>query len=52
MSMQEAITAAAVILGIFGALATVGLLGVQVLAWAWYRWDGGRKGLLAWLRGI
>lgn len=29
-----------------------GLLGLQVAAWIWYRRDGGKLGLLAWLRGF
>lgn len=52
MSLHEAIETAAVILGIIGAMAACGLLGLQVAAWLWYRWDGGKLGLFAWLRGI
>lgn len=39
-------------LAIIGAMAIGGMLLLQVAAWGWYRHDGGRLGLVAWLRGI
>lgn len=52
MNIHDAISTAAVILGIFVALAAGGMLGLQALAWAWYRHDGGKLGFRAWLRGL
>lgn len=52
MNVHEAISTAAVILGIFVALAAGGMLGLQALAWAWYRHDGGKLGFWDFLRGI
>lgn len=52
MNIMEAIGTGCLYLALAAAIGAAGILGVQVLAWAWYRWDGGRKGLIAWLRGI
>lgn len=52
MSTMEAFQVAAAILGIFGLICGGGLLALQTAAWIWYRRDGGKLGLIAWLRGI
>lgn len=52
MSIQEAVQIAGVILGIFGLIAAGGLLALEAAAWIWYRRDGGKLGLIAWLREI
>ena len=52
MSFAEAVPVVAVILGKIGLLALVGLVGLAAAAWAWYKYDGGKTGLLEWLRGI
>ena len=50
--IHEALSVMASILKIAVLPAAGGLLGIQVAAWAWYRHDGGKLGLLAWLRGF
>ena len=52
MNIMEAIGIGCLHLAIFGLICAGGLLGVQVIAWVWYRRDGGKLGLLRWLRGI
>ena len=52
MSTYEAVQVAGVILGIFGLIAAGGLLALETAAWIWYRRDGGKLGLIAWLKGI
>lgn len=52
MNIHEVFSTAAVILKIVVLPAAGGLLGIQVAAWIWYRRDGGKLGLLAWLRGL
>ena len=50
--IHDALTVAAAILKAAVLPAVGGLLAIQVAAWIWYRRDGGKLGLIAWLRGI
>ena len=52
MSIQEAVQIAGAILGIFGLIFGGGLLTLETAAWIWYRRDGGKLGLIAWIKGI
>ena len=52
MTFAEAAPVVAVILGKIGLLAVVGLVVLAAVAWAWYKMDGGKMGLFAWLRGL
>ena len=50
--IHEALSVMASILKIAVLPAAGGLLGLEVAAWIWYRRDGGKLGLISWLRGF
>lgn len=52
MNFVEAVGVFAEILGRFGLLALANLGGLAALAWAWYKYDGGKLGFIDWIRGI
>ena len=52
MRIFEAIGTGCAHLSIFALIGASGLLIVQTAAWIWYRRDGGKLGLIRWLRGI
>ena len=52
MDYMEAVPVVAIVLWRIGILVTVGMFGLQVGAWAWYKHDGGKLGFWAWLRGL
>ena len=52
MTFAEAVAVFGEIIGRIGLLLVVGLVGLAAIAWAWYRYDGGKMSLRDWLRGL